>query len=45
MLANTCELGSLKDGFIRDHLVCGIGDDSVRKKASPGTEINPGLMS
>ena len=32
MLADTCEFGSLKDGLIRDHLVCGIEDDSLRKK-------------
>ena len=31
-LAATCEFGELKDEMIRDHLVCGIADNSVRRK-------------
>ena len=32
MLAATCELGELKDEMILDRLVCGIVDNSVRRK-------------
>ena len=31
-LAATCEFGELKDEMIRDRLVCGIADNSVRRK-------------
>ena len=31
-LAETCEFGSLKEDLIRDRLVCGIRDNSLRKK-------------
>lgn len=31
-LAATCEFGKLKDEMIRDRLVCGIADNSVRRK-------------
>ena len=31
-LAKTCEFGSLKEDLIRDRLVCGIRDNSMRKK-------------
>ena len=31
-LAETCEFGSLKEDLIRDRLVCGIRDNSPRKK-------------
>ena len=31
-LADTCEFGNLKEDLIRDCLVCGIADNSVRKK-------------
>ena len=39
-LAETCEFGSLKEDLIRDRLVCGIRDNSLRKKTSTGTETN-----
>ena len=31
-LAETCEFGSLKEDLIRDRLVCGLRDNSLRKK-------------
>ena len=31
-LAETCEFGSLNEDLIRDRLVCGIRDNSLRKK-------------
>ena len=30
--AATCEYGNLQDEFIRDKIVCGIQDDSLRKR-------------
>ena len=31
-LANTCNFGALKDGHVRDRLVHGIEDDTVRQR-------------
>ena len=31
-LTNTCNFGALKDGHVRDRLVHGIGDDTVRRR-------------
>ena len=31
-LATTCEYGNLKDDLIRDRLVCGVNNESIRRQ-------------
>ena len=40
-LAATREFGELKDEMIRDHLVCGIADNSVRRKLLQDPKLSP----
>ena len=40
-LAETCEFGSLKEDLIRDRLVCGIRDNSLRKKLLQEPKLTP----
>ena len=32
ILADTCEIGTLKDSLIRDRIVCGVSSDALRKQ-------------
>ena len=43
-LTETCEFGSLKEDLIRDRLVCGIRDNSLRKKLLQGVQRLIGMV-
>ena len=38
--AKKCELGQLEDSLICDRLICGIGDDNVRRRVLRETDVS-----